>query len=293
MATLKELRSRISSVKSTRKITRAMQMVAASKLRRAQDAAEQARPYDRAMQRVIANLSQAMGESSENPLLAEPETVEKVLLIVVSGERGLAGPYNTNIVRKAKERVNTLNNEGKAVRLMTVGRKGREVLKRTHADIMLDHIDLPSNAQPGFELARKMGEDAFQRAEEENFDTVEIVFAEFKNVMTQTPQVVSVIPSEPPLQEDGGADLRGAVYEFEPDEETILSDLLPKRVNMQIFKALLENAAGEQGARMTAMDSATRNAGELIDDLTLQYNRSRQEKITKELIEIVSGAEAL
>jgi F-type H+-transporting ATPase subunit gamma len=293
MATLKELRSRISSVKSTRKITKAMQMVAASKLRRAQDAAEQARPYDRAMQRVIANLSQAMGESSENPLLAEPETVEKVLLIVVSGERGLAGPYNTNIVRKAKERVNTLTNEGKAVRLMTVGRKGREVLKRTHADIMLDHTDLPSNAQPGFELARKLGEDAFQRAEEENFDTVEIVFAEFKNVMTQTPQVVSVIPSEPPSEDDGGADLRGAVYEFEPDEETILSDLLPKRVNMQIFKALLENAAGEQGARMTAMDSATRNAGELIDDLTLQYNRSRQEKITKELIEIVSGAEAL
>ncbi len=295
MSNLKELKGRIGSVKSIKKITRAMQLVAASKLRRAQEAAERARPYSDAMERVIASLASGVtGADTAPPLLREPENVKARLLIVATSERGLCGGFNTNIVRLARERIAEAERHGETVKLLCVGRKGAEQLKRLHGEKIIDVIQLPANKPPSFAVAAEIGAQARTLFEAGEIEICEICYADFVNVITQRPRARRLIPAEiPEARDDAAPDIAGAVYEYEPDEEAILADLLPRNVNTQVFKALLENAAGEQGARMTAMDNSTRNAGELIDDLTLQYNRTRQANITTELTEIVAGAEAL
>ena len=293
MASLKDLKNRINSVKSTQKITKAMQMVAAAKLRTAQEAAEAARPYAERMAAVMANLSNAM-DGPEAPRLLVGTGEDKVhLLLVCTADRGLCGGFNTNIARLARERISSLISNGKEVKIITVGKKGYEQLKRLHADKIVDRVELKDVKKIDGGVAGSIGEKVRVLFDQGGFDVCEVISSEFVSVISQKPRAQTLIPARDAIDESvERPDLKGAIYEYEPDEETILSELLPRYVNTVILSALLENAAGEMGAKMAAMDSATRNAGDLIDKLNLQYNRSRQAKITNELIEIISGAEA-
>lgn len=295
MASLKELRSRISSVRSTQKITKAMQMVAAAKLRRAQDAAEAARPYAERMAAVMANLSTSLKDApGASPLLVGTGKDDVRMLVVMTADRGLCGGFNTNIARKARERIAKLQGEGKTVKLVTVGKKAYDALKRLHADKVVHRFELGGGKDIGAAKAAAIGQwvrDQFAAGE---FDVLEVISSEFVSVISQKPRAQTLIPAMDAIPDDvERPDLGGAVYEYEPDEEAILDVLLPRYVDTVILSSLLENSAGEMGARMAAMDNATRNAGELIDKLNLVYNRTRQAKITTELTEIISGAEAL
>jgi len=293
MPSLKDLRNRISTVKSTQKITKAMQMVAAAKLRRAQVAAEAARPYAARMEAVLSNLAMALqGREDGSPLMIGTGKTETYLLVVCTSERGLCGAFNSSIVRLARERINRLIADGKAVKILCVGKKGFDQLKRLYASRIIEVIELRGVRQLGFEHAEGIAQKILELFAAGQFDVATLFFSRFKSVMSQTPTAQQLIPAEIPANAPA-ANLGGAVYEYEPDEAEILADLLPLNIGVQIFKALLENAASEQGARMSAMDNATRNAGDMISRLTMKYNRSRQAQITKELIEIISGAEAL
>jgi F-type H+-transporting ATPase subunit gamma len=291
MASLKDLRNRIASVKATQKITKAMQMVAAAKLRRAQMAAEAARPYAERMDRVLANLAAGLAGSPDAPLLLRGTgRDQKHLLIVATAERGLAGAFNSSIARLAREHANRLIAEGKDVTILPVGRKGAEILRRTFASRLESAVDLREVKQIGFSNAQEIAESVIARFEAGEFDVATLFFSRFRSVISQVPTAQQIIPAQIPVEATQGP---AVPYEFEPDESEILADLLPRNVAIQIFRALLENAASEQGARMSAMDNATRNAGDMIKKLTMNYNRTRQAQITKELIEIISGAEAL
>ena len=290
MANLKDLKNRIESVKSTRKITKAMQMVAAAKLRRAQDSAESARPYAERFNAVLAKLAASVGDNAAAPRLLTGTGKDDVhLLIVMTSERGLCGGFNSNITKLAKTRAASLRANGKTVKIMTVGKKGRDQLKRDWSEAFVGHIDLSQIKRLGYSDAQKIAQDVLKRFDAGEFDVATLFYSKFVNVVSQEPQAQQIIPAD----FDTEADTDGTFYDYEPGEEEILADLLPRAVSTQIFAALLENGASEQGARMTAMDNATRNAGEMIDKLTIEYNRSRQAVITNELIEIISGAEAL
>jgi F-type H+-transporting ATPase subunit gamma len=296
MPSLKDLRNRIASVKATRKITKAMQMVAAAKLRRAQEAATAARPYAERMNRVLANLNQRVTDKeSASKLLVGTGRDHVHLLVVMTADRGLCGGFNANIVRLARQDIERLVKEGKSVKILSVGRKGYEMLRRDYQRQVVDRIDLRSVRQVGFENAEAIAKKVLALFEAGEFDVCTLYFSEFRSVITQRPTALQLIPAKlpedlPEAAKDGRAE---AIYEYEPSEEEILGYLLTRNLSTQVFRGLLENAASEQGARMTAMDNATRNAGEMIDQLTLRYNRTRQAMITKELIEIISGAEAL
>ncbi|GBE42914.1 MAG TPA: F0F1 ATP synthase subunit gamma [Rhizobiales bacterium] len=295
MPSLKDLRNRIASVKATQKITKAMQMVAAAKLRRAQEAAEAARPYAERMDKVLANLAERVSmQEGVSPLLAGTGSDKVRLLVVATAERGLCGGFNSNIARLAREHIRELLEQGKTVKILCVGRKGRDALKRDQSSRIIDLIDMRGVKKLGFEDADKIGQRVLEMFANGEFDVCTLFFSQFQSVLTQEPTALQLIPVKLPEAEEGGGDAgRRAAYEYEPEEDEILEALLPLNISTQIYRGLLENAASEQGARMTAMDNATRNAGDMIDDLTLLYNRSRQAQITKELIEIVSGAEAL
>jgi len=289
MPSLKDLKNRIVSVKSTRKITKAMQMVSAAKLRRAQDAAEAARPYAERMNAVMAGLASSVGGSANAPRLLAGTGADQVhMLVVMTAERGLCGGFNSTIVRLARTKINELQAAGKTVKILTVGKKGREQLRRDYGNLMVDHVDLSEVKRIGYDTAQGIARDLIARFDKGEFDVATIFFNRFVSVISQVPTARQVIPAT----FEAGAEAN-ALYDYEPSEEGILADLLPRGVATQIFSALLENGASEQGARMSAMDNATRNAGDMIDRLTIEYNRSRQAAITKELIEIISGAEAL
>jgi F-type H+-transporting ATPase subunit gamma len=295
MPSLKDLRNRIASVKATQKITKAMQMVAAAKLRRAQSAAEAARPYASRMEGVLANLAMALkGREGGPPLMVGTGKDQIHLLIVCTGERGLAGAFNSAIVRLAREHIIRLLADGKQVKILCVGRKGFDQLKRNYAPLIIDSIEFRGVRHISFEHAEKVAEKVLALFADGTFDVATLFYSRFRSVISQVPTAQQIIPAtisaEAPAQE---AALGGAVYEYEPDEAEILTDLLPLNITVQIFKALLENVASFYGAQMSAMDNATRNAGEMIGRLTLNYNRTRQAMITKELIEIISGAEAV
>ncbi len=293
MASLKDLRNRISSVKATQKITKAMQMVAAAKLRRAQEAAEAARPYAERMGAVLANIAKSVAGSDSAPrLISGTGNDETYLLVVCTAERGLCGGFNSSIARLAREEVRRLMRDGKTVKILCVGKKGYDILKRDFAAMIVETIDFRSVKQISFDEAKTVANRVLAMFEAGEFDVARLFYSRFQSVISQVPTVHQMIPAEVPEDEDEQSG-SGAAYEYEPSEEEILDDLLPRNVAVQIFRALLENAASEQGARMSAMDNATRNAGEMIDRLTLSYNRQRQAQITKELIEIISGAEAL
>jgi F-type H+-transporting ATPase subunit gamma len=287
MPSLKSLKIRIGSVKNTRKITKAMQMVAAAKLRRAQEAAEAARPYAERMTSVMAGLAASVGGSASAPRLLAGTGADRVhLLVVMTAERGLCGGFNSSIVRLARATALRLLSEGRTVKILTVGKKGREQLKRDLADHFVGHVDLAEVRRIGYEDARRIAAEVIARFDAGEFDVATIFYNRFQSVISQIPTAQQVIPAKFEAAQP-------ALYDYEPGEEAILADLLPRGVATQVFGALLENAASEQGARMSAMDNATRNAGDMINRLTIQYNRSRQAAITKELIEIISGAEAL
>ncbi|MDP2085310.1 MAG: F0F1 ATP synthase subunit gamma [Gemmobacter sp.] len=288
MPSLKDLKNRIGSVKNTRKITKAMQMVAAAKLRRAQEAAVAARPYAERMNAVMAGLAAGMSGSDSAPRLMAGTGSDKVhLLVVMTSERGLCGGFNSTIVRTARAHAQKLLAAGKTVKILTVGKKGREQLKRDLSSHFVGHVDMSEVKKLGYSNAAGIAQDVLARFEAGEFDVATIFFNRFQSVISQIPTVQQIIPAK----FEGGA--VSSLYDYEPSEEAILADLLPRGVATQIFTALLENGASEQGARMSAMDNATRNAGDMINRLTIQYNRSRQAAITKELIEIISGAEAL
>lgn len=288
MPSLKDLKNKIASVKNTRKITKAMQMVSAAKLRRAQDAAEAARPYAERMNAVIGGLAASVGGSASAPRLLAGTGADAVhLLVVMTSERGLCGGFNSSIVRLARQRATELIAAGKTVRILTVGKKGREQLRRDFADRMVGHVDMSEVKRLGYGNAQDIARGILARFEAGECDVVTIFYNRFQSVISQIPTMQQIIPAR---FEAGAAT---ALYDYEPSEEAILADLLPRGVATQIFTALLENGASEQGARMSAMDNATRNAGEMITKYTTIYNRSRQAAITKELIEIISGAEAL
>jgi F-type H+-transporting ATPase subunit gamma len=292
MASLKDLRNRIASVKATRKITKAMQMVAAAKLRRAQEAAVAARPYSTRMSAVIGNLASAMsGKAGAPTLLTGTGFDETHLLIVATAERGLCGGFNSSIAKLAREHADRLIAQGKTVKIFTVGKKGNDALKRVYGKYIVEHVDFRSVKQMSFAEAQAVAHKVLNMFHNGEFDVATLFFSEFKSVISQKPTALRLIPADV----SGGkpADLGGAVYEAEPEEGEILEDLLPRNIAVQIFRGLLENAASEQGARMSAMDNATRNAGDMINKLSIKYNRQRQAQITKELIEIISGAEAL
>jgi F-type H+-transporting ATPase subunit gamma len=292
MPSLKDLKSRIASVKSTRKITKAMQMVAAAKLRRAQDAAESARPYTERFNAVMAGLSQAAeGSPSAPKLLAGTGSDQTHLLVVMTAERGLCGGFNANIAKLARVQAKKLVAEGKTVKILTVGKKGRDSLRRELGDHFVGHIDMSEVKRMSYPDAQRVAKDVLNRFDADEFDIATIFFSRFENIVSQHPTAQQIIPAK--FEAVADANAASTLYDYEPSEEAILADLLPRGVATQIFAALLENAASEQGARMSAMDNATRNAGDMIDDLTIEYNRSRQAKITNELIEIISGAEAL
>ncbi len=292
MASLKDLRNRIASVKATRKITKAMQMVAAAKLRRAQEAAVAARPYSERMAVVLANLAGAVsGQSNAPALLAGTGKDQTHLLVVCTAERGLCGGFNSSIVRLAREHADRLIAQGKTVKIMTVGKKGNDALKRLYGKYIVEAVDFRGQKAVRYDNAAGVGAAIIRMFGEGAFDVCTIFFAEFKSVISQKPTALQMIPAA--VAGGVSADLGGAVYEAEPDEGEILTDLLPRNISIQVFRALLENAASEQGARMSAMDNATRNAGDMINKLSIKYNRQRQAQITKELIEIISGAEAL
>ncbi|MBO9447186.1 F0F1 ATP synthase subunit gamma [Ruegeria sp. R14_0] len=291
MPNLKDLKNRIESVKSTRKITKAMQMVAAAKLRRAQESAEASRPYAERFNAVMAGLAASVGGSDSAPKLLRGTGSDDVhLLVVMTAERGLCGGFNSNIAKLARVKAEELRLKGKTVKVLTVGKKGRDALKRDFGDLFVGHIDLSEVKRLGYSNAQDIAKDILSRFDGGEFDVATIFYSKFVNVVTQIPTEQQVIPAS--FEETEGDD-SGAVFDYEPSEEAILADLLPKGVATAIFSALLENGASEQGARMSAMDNATRNAGEMIDKLTIQFNRSRQAVITNELIEIISGAEAL
>lgn len=291
MPNLKDLKNRIESVKSTRKITKAMQMVAAAKLRRAQESAEESRPYAERFNAVMAGLAASVGGSDSAPKLLGGTGSDQVqLLVVMTAERGLCGGFNGNIARMARQKAASLKLEGKTVKILTVGKKGRDAMKREYSDLFVGHVDLSEVKRLAYTNAQDIAQDIIARFDGEEFDVATIFYSKFVNVVTQIPTIQQIIPAS--FDDDvGGAP--GTVYDYEPSEEEILAELLPRAVATQIFSALLENGASEQGARMSAMDNATRNAGDMIDKLTIQYNRSRQAVITNELIEIISGAEAL
>ncbi|MCV2866450.1 MULTISPECIES: F0F1 ATP synthase subunit gamma [Albidovulum] len=291
MPSLKDLKNRIGSVKSTRKITKAMQMVAAAKLRRAQEAAEAARPYAERMNAVMAGLAASVGGSDSAPRLLAGTGADKThMLVVMTAERGLCGGFNSSIVRLARAKAAELIAAGKTVKIITVGKKGREQLKRDYADHFVAHVDLSEVKKIGYDNAQSIARDLIHRFDHGEFDVATIFFNRFQSVISQIPTAQQVIPAKFEQAEGTGS---AALYDYEPSEEEILADLLPRGVATQVFTALLENGASEQGARMSAMDNATRNAGDMIDKLTIQFNRSRQAAITNELIEIISGAEAL
>jgi F-type H+-transporting ATPase subunit gamma len=292
MASLKDLRNRISSVKATQKITKAMQMVAAAKLRRAQEAAEAARPYAERMDRVLANLSAGMAGRSDAPaLLAGTGNDQVHLLIVATADRGLCGGFNSSIARLARQHINKLIGEGKTVKIVTVGRKGRDALRRDFGDKIVKSYEFTGIRQIGFAQAEDIAKTVLDLFEGGEFDVATLFYSKFVNVVSQIPTAQQ--PASVADTAKSGVDLGGAVYEYEPDETEILEELLPRNLAVQIFRGLLENVAGEFGAKMSAMDNATRNAGDMIKKLNITYNRSRQAMITKELIEIISGAEAL
>jgi F-type H+-transporting ATPase subunit gamma len=291
MASLKDMRVRIAATKATQKITKAMQMVAASKLRRAQAAAEAARPYAERMSKVLSSIAAAVAGSDSAPRLLTGTGNDKVhLLVICTAERGLCGPFNSAIVRLARDKANALISEGKDVKILCVGRKGFDQLRRLYGRYILETIELRGVKQMGFEQAEMIAKKIVALFEAGDFDVCTLFFSRFKSVIAQIPTAQQIIP---PLFEAGEDAGPAAAYEYEPDEEEILAELLPRNLSVQVFRALLENAASEQGARMSAMDNATRNAGEMIRKQTLTYNRTRQAMITKELIEIISGAEAL
>ena len=289
MPSLKDLKNRIGSVKNTRKITKAMQMVAAAKLRRAQDAAEAARPYAERMNAVMAGLAAGVGQSTSAPrLLAGTGADQTHLLVVMTAERGLCGGFNSTIVRLARAKANELIAAGKTVKILTVGKKGREQLRRDFGHLFVGHVDLSEVKRVGYANAQAIAQEILSRFAAGEFDVATLFFNRFQSVISQIPTAQQVIPAK----FEGEASV-SALYDYEPGEEAILADLLPRGLATHVFTALLENGASEQGARMSAMDNATRNAGDMINKLTIQYNRSRQAAITKELIEIISGAEAL
>jgi len=292
MASLKDMRDRIGSVKATQKITKAMQMVAAAKLRRAQDAATGARPYAERMAAVIANLAAGVSGSDAPRLLAGTGSDQRHLIVVATADRGLAGGFNSSIVRAARERINALIREGKDVRIVAVGKKARDPLRRLYGNRVIETFDLSSVKTLSLDAAQPVADLVLREFNEGRADVVTLFYSRFRSVISQVPTARQLIPA---VVEAGAkpVNLNGAVYTYEPDEQSILETLLPRNVAIQILSALFENAAGEQSARMQAMDNATRNAGELIGDLTLLYNRQRQARITTELIEIIAGSEAL
>jgi F-type H+-transporting ATPase subunit gamma len=291
MPSLKDMRVRIAATKATQKITKAMQMVAASKLRRAQAAAEAARPYAERMGKVLGNIAAAVGDLGAAPRLLAGTGSDRVhLLLVCTAERGLCGPFNSAIVRLARERANALMAEGKEVKFFCVGRKGYEQLRRLYQKQIIEHVELRAVRTLAFENAEGIGDKIVRLYEEGAFDVCTLFFSRFRSVIAQIPTAQQIIP---PVFADNAGNNNGAVYEYEPDEDEILAELLPRNISVQVFRALLENAASFYGAQMTAMDNATRNAGEMIRKQTLTYNRTRQAMITKELIEIISGAEAV
>ncbi len=291
MPSLKDLKNRIESVKNTRKITKAMQMVAAAKLRRAQDAAEASRPYTERFNAVLAGLAASVGSSDSAPKLLSGTGSDQVqLLVVMTAERGLCGGFNSSIAKLARAKAEELIAQGKTVKILTVGKKGREQLKRDLGELFIGHVDLSEVKNVGYVNAQDIARDLLNRFDDGEFDVATIFYNRFQSVISQIPTAQQIIPASFEAQEDTGD---ATLYDYEPDEEAILADLLPRGVATQIFAALLENGASEQGARMSAMDNATRNAGEMIDKLTIEFNRSRQAVITSELIEIISGAEAL
>ena len=291
MASLKDMRVRIAATKATQKITKAMQMVAASKLRRAQVAAEAARPYAERMSIVLGSIAAAVAGSDSAPRLLAGTGNDKVhLLVVCTAERGLCGAFNSSIVRLARDRANALMSQGKDVKILCVGRKGQDQLRRVYGKQIIETIELRGIKQIGFEQAEMIAKKVVALFEAGEFDVGTLFFSRFRSVIAQVPTAQQIIP---PVFEKAAPAGPAAAYEYEPEEEDILADLLPRNLSVQVFRALLENAASEQGARMSAMDNATRNAGEMIRKQTLTYNRTRQAMITKELIEIISGAEAL
>jgi len=292
MPSLDDLRKRITSVKSTQKITKAMKMVAAAKLRKAQENAEKGRPYSEKMNNVILNLSEGISDKESAPKLLVGTGNDKIhLCVVLTADRGLCGGFNTNIIKKAKVYFEKILSEGKTLKIITVGSKGYDQLKRQYKNYIVDRISFKDSKNVNFFDASKVGKLIIEKFNNKEFDICAIFYNKFKNVITQIPQEQKIIPLS---HEEKNNDKKiENSYEFEPDEDEILNNLLPKNISTQIFKAMLENSASEQGSRMTAMDNATRNAGELVDRLTIEYNRSRQAAITKELIEIISGAESL
>jgi F-type H+-transporting ATPase subunit gamma len=291
MPSLKDLKNRIESVKNTRKITKAMQMVAAAKLRRAQEAAEAGRPYAERFNAVLGSLAASVGVSDSAPMLLRGTGSDQThLLVVMTAERGLCGGFNSNIAKLAKQHAADLVASGKTVKIITVGKKGRDSMKRDLGDHYIEHVDLSEVKRIGYSNAQDIAKGVLSRFEAGEFDVSTIFYARFINVVSQVPTAQQIIPASFEATE---GDAAATLYDYEPDEEAILADLLPRGVATQIFSALLENGASEQGARMSAMDNATRNAGDMIDKLTIEYNRSRQAVITNELIEIISGAEAL
>ena len=306
MASLKELKNRIGSVKNTQKITRAMQMVAAAKLRKAQEAAEKSRPYSDRLDSIIINLANGMSDTSGGPeLLVGNGKSDTVLLVVATADRGLCGGFNTNIVRKAREEIVALESSGKTVKLFLIGKKGYDQLKRLYEEQIVKYISLKEEKKLHAGIAQDIGQQITAMFDAGEFDVCKLIFSEFENVMTQNAIAKTLIPAIADLGVEDDTpgkhaaddvfapNLNGAIYTYEPDEAGILRVLLPRNINTQIFSALLENQAGEMGSKMTAMDNATRNAGDMIDKLSLKFNRTRQAQITSELIEIISGAEAL
>ena len=291
MPNLKDLKNRIESVKNTRKITKAMQMVAAAKLRRAQDAAEASRPYSERFNSVLASLAASVGSSEGAPLLLRGTGKQDVhMLVVMTAERGLCGGFNSSIAKLARSHAAELKENGKQVKIITVGKKGRDAIKRDLGEYFIEHVDLSEFKSIKYVNAQSIAKALLSRFDDNEYDVATIFYSRFVNVVTQIPTVQQIIPA---TFDDQSSASDKTIYDYEPDEETILADLLPRGVATQIFSALLENGASEQGARMSAMDNATRNAGDMIDKLTIEFNRSRQAVITNELIEIISGAEAL
>ncbi|PWU71726.1 F0F1 ATP synthase subunit gamma [Ochrobactrum sp. POC9] len=292
MPSLKDLRNRIASVKATQKITKAMQMVAAAKLRRAQEAAEAARPYSQRMGAVLANIAQNVTGEDAPALMAGTGKDDVHLLVVCTAERGLCGGFNSQIARLARDHARKLLAEGKTVKIITVGKKGADILRREFASLIIDHVNLREVKQLAFVHADQIGHKVIELFEQGEFDVCTLLYSEFKSVIAQIPTAQQIIPAS--AGDVAQADTAGdAIYEYEPDPAAILSTLIPRNISVQIFRALLENVAGEMGAKMSAMDNATRNAGDMINKLSITYNRQRQAQITKELIEIISGAEAL
>ena len=292
MPSLDDLKKRISSVKSTQKITKAMKMVAAAKLRRAQESAEKGRPFSEKMNNIILNLSSSISDKENAPKFLIGTGKDDIhLSVVITADRGLCGGFNTNICKKAKNDFEKIIKQGKTLKIFTVGSKGHDQLKRTYGSYIIENLNFKGFKKITYKDAEEIGKKIIKLFNENQFDVCKIYYNKFKNVITQIPQAQQIIPVEKIKQEE--EEKLENFYEFEPEENEILNDLLPRNISTQIFKAILENAASEQGSRMTAMDNATRNAGDLVEKLTITYNRSRQAAITKELIEIISGAESL